>query len=131
VNEAWLRLFGQRAPWEGRQHFLAIAATVMRRLLADHAKQKRTEKRGQDWGRVTLAGVDLASAGPELDLVALDEALDKLAALHARQARVVELRFFSGLTVEEVAAAMDVSRSTAEAEWRAARAWLRRELGGS
>ena len=131
VNEAWLRLFGQRNDYEGRQHFLAIAATVMRRVLADHARRGQADKRGGDWERTTWSGRDVAMDGPDLDVLALDVALDKLARLHERQARLVELRFFAGMTVEEAADELGVSRSTAEAEWRGARAWLRRELGGS
>lgn len=131
VNEACLRLFDQRGPWEGREHFLAIAATIMRRILADHARRRFADKRGGGWKRVTLNGSEERTSDEELDLVALDAALDKLAELHARQARIVEMRYLAGMTVPEVASALGLSRSTIEAEWRGARAWLHRELDGS
>lgn len=129
VNEACLRLFDQKADWADRRHFLAVAGTVMRRVLADHARRKGAGKRGGDWQRVTLAGQLSPDTDATIDLLALDAAIEKLAALHERQARIVELRFFAGMTVEDVAAELDVSRSTVEAEWRGARAWLLRELG--
>lgn len=132
VNEACLRLFDQRGAWEGRGHFLALAATVMRRVLADHARRRRAEKRGGDRQRVTLDGCEAsrdAEGERDVDLLALDAALEKLAGLYARQARIVELRYLAGMTVDEVAEALEISRSTVEAEWRMARAWLHRELG--
>ena len=129
VNEACLRLFDQRGAWEGREHFLALAATVMRRILADHARRRRSEKRGGDRKRVTLEGSEAAEDDRGVDLTALDAALEKLAGLYERQARIVELRYLAGMTVEEVATTLDISRSTVEAEWRMARAWLHRELG--
>jgi len=128
VNEACLRLFDQKAEWADRRHFLAVAGTVMRRVLADHARRKGASKRGAGWQRVTLDGQLSPIADETIDLLALDAALENLSALHERQARIVELRFFAGMTVEEVAGELGVSRSTAEAEWRGARAWLLREL---
>ena len=128
-TEACLRLFDQRGAWEGREHFLAIAATVMRRVLADHARRRRSEKRGGDMQRVTLDGREVPGDARDFDLMALDAALEKLAGLYARQARIVEMRYLAGMTVEAVASSLEVSRSTVEAEWRMARAWLHRELG--
>jgi RNA polymerase sigma factor (TIGR02999 family) len=129
VNEACLRLFDQHSDWAGREHFLAVAATVMRRVLIDHARRHRADKRGAGWERVTLAGHEPGATSAELDLLALDAALEKLAGLHPRQARIVEMRYLAGMTVVEVATALELSRSTIEAEWRMARAWLHRELG--
>ena len=127
VHEAYLRLADQDgSAIEDRAHFCAIAAIQMRRVLADHARRVRAQKRGGEWGRVTLAGVAEKSA--DVDIVALDDALEKLSRIDERQSRVVELRFLGGLTVEDVATALDVSRSTVEAEWRMARAWLITEL---
>jgi RNA polymerase sigma factor (TIGR02999 family) len=130
VHEACLKLFDQRGAWDGREHVLALAATVMRRVLADHARGRNRSKRGAGWERVTLSAAERAETGVAVDLVALDDTLARLAALAPRQARVVEMRFLAGMTVAEVAQALDLSRSTVEAEWRMARAWLRRELGG-
>jgi RNA polymerase sigma factor (TIGR02999 family) len=128
VNEACLRLFDQRGQWDGRQHFLALAATIMRRVLSDHARRRRANKRGGEWRRVTLDGQQAGEADGCADLLALDDALERLAGLHERQARIVEMRFLAGMTVVEVADELGVSRSTIEAEWRIARAWLHREL---
>jgi RNA polymerase sigma factor (TIGR02999 family) len=130
VNEAYLRLFDQRVEWVGREHYLAHAATIMRRILTDHARGRGRAKRGAGWNRVTVGVLDRAGRADEVDLVDLDAALDDLTGLAPRQARIVELRFLAGMTVEEVAATLDLSRSTIEAEWRMARAWLRRRLGG-
>lgn len=129
VNEAWLKLAGQGSPWQNRAHFLGIAAQAMRRILVDHARRKSAQKRGEDGLRVTLADV-AAKENNEVDLVHLDVALEKLAALDERQARMVTMRFFAGLTVEETAEALGVSEKTVKRDWAAARAWLRRELTG-
>jgi RNA polymerase sigma factor (TIGR02999 family) len=130
VHEAWIRLSAQAgSPWDDRAQFFAIAAQAMRRILIDHARRRRADKRGGGRQRITLASditPPLDSSG--VDLLALDEALDRLAALDARQARVVELRFFAGLTVDEVAEALSVSARTVASEWRLARAWLSRAL---
>ncbi|HVS08916.1 MAG TPA: sigma-70 family RNA polymerase sigma factor [Planctomycetota bacterium] len=132
VNEAWLRLADQtRVEWRGRAHFMAIAAQAMRRILLDHARAKHSAKRGGGWRVVEL---DTGMTGPEadqgLDLIALDEALGKLGALSPTQARLVELRFFGGLAMDDVAEVLGVSVRTAEREWRFAKAWLLRELRG-
>ena len=132
VHEAYLKLVDQtRVNWQGRTHFFAVGARVMRHLLIDHARGRGRAKRGGDWHRVTLSeGVAPGSAGdlsPD-ELLALEECLDRLAELDPRQARVVELRFFGGLTVAEVAGLLGVSRRTVEGDWTHARAWLAREL---
>ncbi len=129
VHEAFVRLVG--SDFSGRRHFLGAAVVAMRRLLTDHARAKRTDKRGGARHHVTL--VDRIDDGPdradEVDLVALDDALHKLATLHERQARVVELRFLAGLSVAETAEALEISERTAKADWQMAKAWLSRELG--
>jgi RNA polymerase sigma-70 factor (ECF subfamily) len=129
VNEAWLKLAGQGSPWQNRAHFLGIAAQAMRRILVDHARRKSAQKRGEDGLRVTLADV-AAKENNEVDLVHLDVALEKLAALDERQARMVTMRFFAGLTVEETAEALGVSEKTVKRDWATAKAFLHRELGG-
>ncbi len=140
VHEAYLRLLkDKKQDWQGRTHFLAIAATSMRQILVERARAKHTEKRGGDRERITLEEGALAdrdetgAAGDvALDLLAIDEALDRLAEIDPQQARVVELRFFGGLTIEETAAAIEVSPATVKRHWAMAKAWLRREvLGGS
>ena len=131
VNEAWLRLGNQASPWQNRAHFLGVAAGAMRRVLVDHARRRQAQKRGGRELRVTLTDGMTAGAGNELDLVRLDEALERLAALDGRQARMVTMRFFAGLTVEETAAALGVSEKTVKRDWSAARAFLHRELGGA
>lgn len=129
VHEAFLRLVDQtRVGGEDRAHFFAVAARAMRLVLADHARRKRAAKRGGEWRRVTLARLPAGASDEALDLLALDEALDKLSSLNERHAQIVELRFFSGLSVEEVARVLDCSKSTVESDWRLARAWLNREL---
>jgi RNA polymerase sigma factor (TIGR02999 family) len=130
VHEAYIRLAGQsRADWRGRTHFVAVASKVMRNLLIDHARSRAAEKRGGGWRPVTL--VDEAVGGRELDVdqvLALEQALERLAEHDERQARVVELRFFGGMKVREVAELLQVSQRTAEGLWTHARAWLLREL---
>jgi RNA polymerase sigma factor (TIGR02999 family) len=129
VHEAYLKLIDQRrVSWRGRTHFVAVAAEAMRRILVDHARSKRAFKRGGGWTRLT-AGPHLAvSDQPEVDIVALDEALTRLAALDPRHARIVELRFFGGLTIEETSVALGVGTTTVEEGWTFARAWLRHQL---
>jgi RNA polymerase sigma factor (TIGR02999 family) len=131
VNEAYLRLVDQtRVTWRSRAHFIGVAARLMRRILVDHARRRAARKRGGPGLALTLA-VDVPAPGARsLDLVALDGALEKLEALEPRQARVVELRFFGGLTREETAEALDVSAVTIKRDWVAARAFLYRELRG-
>ncbi len=131
VNEAWLRLADQSTPWQNRAHFLGVAAGAMRRILVDHARRRQAKKRGGEVLRVTLTDGVAAGPGNELDLVRLDEALERLAALDERQARMVTMRFFAGLTVEETAEALDVSEKTVKRDWAAAKAFLLRELGGA
>jgi RNA polymerase sigma factor (TIGR02999 family) len=130
VHEAYIRLADQsKADWRSRTHFIAVASKVMRNLLIDHARAKAAEKRGGGWKPVTL--MNEAVGGRELDvdqMLALDQALQRLAERDERQARVVELRFFGGLKVAEVAESMEVSQRTAEGLWTHARAWLLREL---
>jgi RNA polymerase sigma factor (TIGR02999 family) len=129
INEAYLRLIDAReVRWQSRAHFFAIAANLMRRILVDHARKRDAEKRGGNQIRLTLNDV-LAAKETDVDLLAIDEALDRLAKIDEQQARVVELRFFSGLSVEETAAVLDVSPKTVKRDWSVARAWLRREIG--
>lgn len=129
VNEAYMRLVDHtRIDWQGRTHFFAIASSAMRRLLIDHARGRLREKRGGDRHRVDLdVAIDLASPD-DATILAVHEALERLAALDARQARIVEMRYFGGLSVDETAEALGVSKRTVEAEWTHAKAWLRREL---
>lgn len=133
VHEAYLKLVdGSRVDWHGRSHFLAAGAQAMRRLLIDHARGRDRAKRGGSWRRVTLAESWAPNAGPSLgaeELLSLESALDTLAALDARQARIVELRFYGGLTVDEIAQVVGVSQRTVQGDWTHARAWLQRELG--
>ena len=130
VHEAYLRLAGDRPRrWRGRTHFLAIAAISMRRVLVERARARGAAKRGGDRVQVTLDDDLAAGPGAAVDFLAIDEALSSLAALDARQARVVELRFFGGLTVEETAEATGVSPATVKRDWTLARAWLKRKLG--
>ena len=129
VHEAWLRLIEcERMDWKGKTHFFAMAATMLRRVLVDHARTRQAKKRGGNVDRISLSDVDAALPEDRLDLLALDEALEKLAQASPRQARIVELRFFGGLSVEETACALELSQDTIKADWRFARAFLNREL---
>jgi len=130
VNEVYLRLVDQkRADWQNRKQFFGVAAQIMRRVLVDHARAHRSEKRGGGVSPVTLDDShDLSPASDTMDILALHEALDKLAELDPEQVRVVELRYFTGLSIEETAQALGVSPATVKREWAVARAWLRREL---
>jgi len=131
AHECFIRLIDRdRVAWTDRRHFLAVCAIAMRGILADHARAKNAAKRGGDgWRRVTLADTPAAAArSADVDLIGLDEALTTLAERSPRQARIVELRFFGGLTMPEIAEELDVSLSTIEADWRMARAWLSAEL---
>ena len=128
VNEAFLRLIGQRADWRNRAHFFGIAAQLMRRILVDYARSQQADKRGGAAPRLALdEALDEAQA-QDADLLALDEALLSLAKLDPRQSRIVELRYFGGLTIEQTAAVLGLGHTTVEREWNLARAWLRREL---
>ena len=128
VNEAYLRLVRGDVPWQNRAHFFGIAARLMRQILIDHAAERGVAKRGGDQLRVSLSAAADVAEEEAADLLALDEALRKLAAFAPRQCQIVELRFFGGLTNEEIAEALAVSLTTVEREWRSARAWLRAEL---
>ncbi len=129
VHEAYLRLVDRpAADWSGRDHFFAVAAIAMRQILVDHARRKGADKRGGDWGRVTLDEALSPTTGSEVDLVALEDALMRLGELDERSAEVVTLRFFGGLTNETVASVLGVSRATVSNHWRVARAWLASEL---
>ena len=131
VHEAYLKMVEGDVQLGGRTHLLAVAALAMRQVLVDYVRGRKRAKRGGDAVAVTLDD-DVAVAAPaDLDVLALDEALEALAALNPRQARVVELRFFAGLTVEEAAEVLGVSRATVENDWTFAKAWLRRRLSRS
>jgi RNA polymerase sigma-70 factor, ECF subfamily len=129
VNEAYVKLVEREgASWENRAHFVGCAAMVMRNILVDHARARRASKRGGGLARVTLDDSVAVSDEREVDVVALDEALDGLAKLSSDQARVVELRYFGGLDIDETAEAMGLSSATVRRHWTIARVWLRREL---
>lgn len=128
VHDAFLKLVEHAGDWNDRQHFFAVAAKAMRQVLRDGARARGAEKRGGQWGRVTLAGLAKSQAPGEFDLVALDEGLTKLAQLNSRQARVVELRFLAGIPIEDVAKMLKISTTTVGDDWRLARAFLRREI---
>jgi len=129
VNEAFLRLVDVRhVDWRNRAHFLAMSARLMRRVLVDLARARRADKRGGDAVRVTLDEAALPGVAPDADVIRLDDALQALAALDERKSRVVELRFFGGLTADETATALQVSTKTVLRDWEFARAWLQREL---
>jgi RNA polymerase sigma factor (TIGR02999 family) len=129
VHEAFLRLVHGDIDWQSRAHFFAVASKTMRNVAIDHARRRLADKRGGDVLRVDVTAVEeaLASA-PAVDVLALDEALSRLEALDPRQAKVVELRFFAGLSAEETAAVLECSAATVVRDWRTARAWLFREL---
>ena len=129
VHEAYLRLIDQtRVQWTGRAHFMGVAATAMRRILVDRARARRSLKRGGALAPVSLDALDLGPDEPAELFVALDEALDRLRELDARQARVVECRFFGGMTEEETAEALGIGLHTAKRDWSKAKSWLYREL---
>lgn len=130
IHETYIKLVDQReVNWKNRAHFFGIAANLMRRILVDHARSKHREKRGGDALTLPLEEAALVFSNEKnIDLIALDEALNRLEKNDARQARVVELRYFSGLTLEETAEALDISRATIAEDWAMAKAWLRREL---
>lgn len=132
VNEAYMRLVDvQRVNWQNRAHFLAMAARLMRRILVDHARSKGYQKRGGGAIRISLDDdVNVAAVEPGRDLVALDDALAELAKRDERKSRVVELRFFAGLSVEETAAVLEVSPDTVMRDWKAAKAWLLESISG-
>lgn len=129
VNEAYLRLVGLNPPqWESRTHFFAIAAQLMRQILVDYARRHRAGKRGGGEATLPLDDATMLSRGKDIDVVALDEALKALAQIDPRKARVVELRFFGGLSFEETAEVLQLSAVTVSRDWSSARAWLHREM---
>jgi RNA polymerase sigma factor (TIGR02999 family) len=129
VNEAYLRLIdAQRVNWQNRTHFLAMSARLMRRVLVDHARSKGADKRGGEMVKVTLSEAADRADDIGADVVALNDALERLETLDPRKGRIVEFRFFAGLTVEETAAVLEVSPQTVARDWTFAKAWLRREL---
>jgi RNA polymerase sigma factor (TIGR02999 family) len=129
VHEAYLRLVDQRrVKWRNRAQFYGVAAQIMRRILVDHARSQHAAKRGAGWELVSLADHDPPADAERVDVIALDEALVRLATFDGQQSRVVELRYFGGLTIEETAEVMRISPATVVREWTIARAWLRGEL---
>jgi RNA polymerase sigma factor (TIGR02999 family) len=125
VNELWLRLLGwDQARWQNRGHFFGVSAQMMRRVLVDIARRRRADRRGADAANVPLESIDVAAVPPHPDLLDIDSALDRLAAVDPRKARVVELRFFGGLSADETAEALQVSVRTVHKDWAFARAWL-------
>jgi RNA polymerase sigma factor (TIGR02999 family) len=129
IHEAYLRLVDQKnVHWQNRAHFFGIAAQLMRRILVDHARTKKRNKRGGSDIRVSLADAKVTAKVQDLDVVALDEALDRLAEIDEQQSKIVELRFFSGLTVEETAEVLAISPATVKRDWSVAKAWLHREI---
>jgi len=130
VNEAYLRLVDQsRADFHGRSHFYAVCAEIMRRILIDHARGRRRAKRGGDWRRVYLENAASELAAENLDVVELEDVLNRLAELDARQAEVVRLRIYTGMSMEEIAEVLGVSKRTVEGDWTHAKAWLRVQMG--
>ena|SRR5687767_6568724 len=129
VHEAFLRLIDQsHVNWQNRAHFFGAASRLMRQILINHAEARRAAKRGGGAERVSLEDIDHSTPKQDIDLIALDEALRRLERLDPQQGRIVEMRYFSGLTVEEIAEAIGVSPATVKRDWSVARAWLRREL---
>jgi RNA polymerase sigma factor (TIGR02999 family) len=130
VHEAFLRLVDEtEITWQDRTHFFAVAANVMRRILVDYAREKRADKRGGMWQKVSLnEAIGFPPQNNEIDIVALNDALEKLSDFDPQQSKVVELRFFGGLTIEETAHALNLSSRTVKREWTVAKAWLHREI---
>jgi RNA polymerase sigma-70 factor (ECF subfamily) len=130
VNEAYLKLVGQRnAKWQNRAHFFAISAQLMRRILVDHARRNQADKRGgSEKQRLSITSVEELATQSAVDLLALNEALEELAKMDPQQSRIVELKFFGGLSIPETAEVLGVGHATVEREWKSARAWLRRQL---
>ncbi len=125
VHEAYLKLVDQHSTdWKDRLHFFAVASRIIRRILIDHARERRAQKRGGEMERVPLDAVDPPIVGQEVDLLALDAALEELAQINERQARIVELRFFGGCAIGEVATLLEAGRRTIDRDWMAAKAWL-------
>jgi RNA polymerase sigma-70 factor (ECF subfamily) len=132
VHEAYLRLVDQRrVDWRNRAQFLGLAASMMRRILVNHARDRTARKRGGNPERVSLSLVESPSGRPDVELIALEDALQKLAGLDQRKGRVVELKFFGGLTIDEIAEVLGISAATVEREWAFARAWLYDAIEGA
>jgi RNA polymerase sigma factor (TIGR02999 family) len=131
VNDAYLKLVDASVSWQNRAHFLAVAARIMRNILIDHAKARRRDKRGGDGIRVTLYEADIASAGPEPDILDLEDALARLVTFDERKAKVVEMNFYGGMTYDEISEALGISPATVDRELRMAKAWLYRELNNA
>lgn len=132
VHEAYLRLTGlQQIDWQNRSHFFAVSATVMRRILVDHARANQAHKRGEGWQAVSLDEAILPAPDRGSQILALDEALTRLAKLDERQSKIVELRFFAGMSEEETGNVLGVSSRTVKRDWRIAKAWLFKELNSS
>jgi RNA polymerase sigma factor (TIGR02999 family) len=128
IHEAYLRLIDQQVDWKGRAHFYGIAAQTMRRILVDHARSSHRAKRGGGAVKVSLDGPALLTEAPSMDLVALDEALRRLEGVDPQRGRIVELRFFGGLSNEEASEVLEISTATVQRQWAGARAWLYHEL---
>jgi RNA polymerase sigma-70 factor, ECF subfamily len=129
VNEAYLRLIGKKhGEWQGRKHFYGIAARLMRQVLVEHARKHKAEKRGGVRVNVTLEDFEAVSNAPDVDILAIHQSLERLASFDEQQARIVELRFFGGLSIEEAAETLGIGHATVEREWNMARAWLRNAL---
>lgn len=130
VNEAYLKLIDQKnARWQNRAQFFGVAAQLMRRILVDHAREHQAAKRGGvDQQRLSITAVEGLARAPQIDLLALNEALEELATLDPQQERIVELKFFGGLSIDETAEVMGIGHATVERDWKMARAWLRRKL---
>ena len=132
VHEAWMRMSEQnRTEWRDRGHFIAVASTMMRRILVDHALAKRADKRAADLQPLSTTLLDREGSSLDRDVVAVHDALLAFETVDARAAKVVELRYFGGLEIDEVAQVLDISTATVKRDWTVARAWLRRELGGA
>jgi RNA polymerase sigma factor (TIGR02999 family) len=129
VHEAYFRLVGQTLPqWESRTHFFAIAAQLMRQILVDYARRHRASKRGSGACMLTLDDAVVLPQRKDVDVVAIDDALNALAEVDPRQSRIVELRFFAGLSLQEISEVMGIATATVQRDWTAARAWLHREI---
>ncbi len=132
VHEAFVRLIDRSGEgWADERHFLAVAALAMRQILTDHARKRRAAKRGGGWRRITLNGAEGGQPAHDVDLVDLDDALNELAELDERHVRIVQMRFFGGMTTSQIAGILGVSRTTIDNDWRAARAWLNARLDGT
>ena len=128
INEAYLRLIDVQVSWESRAHFFGIAARLMRQILVDHARAHKQAKRGGKQHKTSLSAAIEIDNREAADILALDDALNSLTKIDAQQSRIVELRFFGGMTIEETAKVLNISHTTVERDWQMARAWLRREM---